>query len=170
MTTEQTEKKQTKKRKRLLVAMVFVVLLGGAYVAFLLAASPRDLKEQIASRIRNCLSGKVVIGKARFYPTEGVVIRELHLAGQNGEPFFYVRKLVLRHDFSALLRRQLVIREVEIEDPALWLRTSAEEGWNTELLAKPSNWTARSWSRSRLALRACPFGSAETKATNPLSR
>ena len=36
------------------------------------------------------------------------------------------------------------------------------------LLAKPSNWTARSCSRSRLALRACPFGSADTNARKPL--
>lgn len=137
MTTEQTEKRQTKrKRKRLLVVLVFVVLLGGAYVAFLLAASPRDLKEQIASRIRACFAGKVLIGKARFYPTEGIVVRELHLAGPNGEPFLYIRKLVLRHDFSALLKRRLEIKEVEIEDPAVWLHSSAEEGWNIQQLLK----------------------------------
>ncbi|MEW6359841.1 MAG: hypothetical protein AB1696_26120 [Planctomycetota bacterium] len=143
MKTEEkkTEEKRTdkprKRRRKIFLLLIGVTAVAVGYVLFLLAASPGDLKERVRAAIGSSFDGKVFISRVRFSPIGGVVVRDLNLTGPNGDPFLSVRKLVLRHDLMALLRRQLVITDVEVDTPQISLTCSPEEGWNAQRLFKP---------------------------------
>ncbi|NOZ19556.1 MAG: hypothetical protein GXP25_00545 [Planctomycetes bacterium] len=138
MKTEEKKTKQPKKKRRrkLVFLLIGAGALGVVYALFLLAATPGDLKERVRAAIKTSFEGKVFISRVRFSPLRGITVRDLRLTGENGEPFLYIRKLVLQHDLTALLRRKLVITNVIAETPQIMLTCSQKEGWNVQQLFK----------------------------------
>ncbi len=118
-----------------------VAALGvGAWVASTWV-SPERVREQVVAALHEQLDGvDVTVGSARMRILGGIAVRDLALVRRGDppdQPFLVVPVALLFHDKEQLNRGRLVIRRIELENPALRLERGPDGKWNVADLVRP---------------------------------
>lgn len=103
--------------------------------------SPERVREQVLAALAEQFEGvEVHVGSARMRILGGIAVRDLRLV-RHGDPpdrpFLVVPVAVLFHDKEQLNRGRLVIRKIELENPALNLERAADGRWNVSDVMRP---------------------------------
>lgn len=126
------------KRRRYIqftLALVVVVIIG----ASMLVNSPRvqqRVSVLIATELENHIGTRVSLGGVRWlFPTD-IIIDDLAIDDQEGEPLIAVSRLAAKVEWMPLLlHRQLSIRNIRLFNPDINLyKPSAEEDYNYQFL------------------------------------
>ncbi|MBC8183625.1 AsmA family protein, partial [candidate division KSB1 bacterium] len=119
----------------------FIILLTFILVALLVARKlfpPEKLKTLATSQIETAINRQVTIGDVWLNPFKGISVENVIVyergdssAGINDSSYFFkVDKVLLKYHFFALLKKEIRISKVVIENPSLNLIQDKNLHWN----------------------------------------
>ncbi|MFO0796416.1 MAG: hypothetical protein U0804_03005 [Gemmataceae bacterium] len=118
-----------------------VAALGAAAWFASTWVSPERVREQVLAALHDQLDGvDASVGSARMRILGGIAVRDLALVRRGDppdQPLLVVPSAVLFHDKEQLNRGRLVIRKIELENPALRLERGPDGRWNVADLVRP---------------------------------
>ena len=112
------------------VGLVFVLLLGLSLLVKTYLKSDA-LKSLIIPRVEEATGRKLSIGEIHVSLFKGIVVKEIILKEHDGSnDFIKADEFVLDYQLWPLLRKQLVIRRVELVSPTILLRREKDGTYN----------------------------------------
>ncbi|MBN9521872.1 hypothetical protein J0H58_25710 [bacterium] len=103
--------------------------------------SPERVRAQVLAALAEQFEGvEAHVGSARMRILGGIAVRDLKLVRRGDpadRPFLVVPVAVLFHDKEQLNRGRLVIRKIELENPAFNLERGADGRWNVADVVRP---------------------------------
>jgi len=127
----------------------FIILLTFILVALLVARKlfpPEKLKMMATSQIETAINRQVTIGDVWLNPFKGIAAENIIVYERNDSSttindstyFFKVDKVLLKYHFFALLKKEIRILKVIIENPSLNLVQDEFLHWNFDDLITPA--------------------------------
>ncbi len=118
--------------KILAIVLLVIVALAGAGAAALYIAGPADLvRDQIVQRVKKETGRDLVIKGATsftFYPSLGVSMSDVSLSappGMTAPPLITIESLTASVALMPLLKREVEVQDVRLEEPVLSLQVDA---------------------------------------------
>lgn len=108
-------------------------LLVVAAIAFPFIFPLEKIKDMAAEKISEAIHREVKIEKVSFNIFEGVRLEKLTVSNRAGfanKPFVSADAIVLRYAFWPLFQRQIVVKELRLESPAILIERSAAGTYN----------------------------------------
>jgi uncharacterized protein involved in outer membrane biogenesis len=119
-----------------LLALALLVLVVGGYVLYQRWTDPEAVREAVLRELNERFANtEIRLGAARLSLFGGIELSDLELVRQGeseASPFAVFPGITLRHDKEALGKGRLVIRKVELREPALIVVRRADGTWNLQ--------------------------------------
>ncbi|HSH13837.1 MAG TPA: DUF748 domain-containing protein, partial [Desulfurivibrionaceae bacterium] len=118
--------------KAIIIAVaVPVVLIGALTVAAKLLITPERVRRTILPLVETALHRPVELGEIKVGIFSGISLQGLVVREKAGKEIFIAAdKLVLRYQFWPLLRRQVVVDEVSLQEPRIRVTRLADGSFN----------------------------------------
>ncbi|MDZ7260606.1 MAG: AsmA family protein, partial [candidate division KSB1 bacterium] len=121
----------------LIMGGAFVLILTLGYLIIRMKFPPDKLKDLVAEQLSQALHRRVIIEQASLNPFRGLVLQnfiiyepEADSLKTEGAKFVSIHKIYLDYTLSSILKRKLVIKEILIDVPEVWLEADREGNWN----------------------------------------
>ena len=127
------------------IAIVFFVVFLIALLIIRIKYPPQKLKALAISEIENSISRKTKIEEIWFNPFKGFTLNNVVIYQQSPQDtsaidttiFFRSKKLHLKYRFWSLLKREIEINNILIDQPMINLSQDQNQRWNFEDLIAP---------------------------------
>ena len=126
-------------RRRALIVVFSLVLFGalaaGYFLTFHLDTIKRIAQQQMVEAFgQNFTVGDIQVA---FFPSPELTLTDLQiLESQHGRPFFQAAKIQINLGFLSVLQDEFAPKNLEFENPKIYLRRNKQGQWNAELILK----------------------------------
>jgi hypothetical protein len=127
------------------IAIVFVAIILIALLIIRIKFPPQKVKALAISEIENAINRKTKIGETWFNPLKGFILNNVVIYQQSPQDtsaldttiFFHSNRLHLKYRFLSLLKREIEINNILIDQPEINLNQDQNQDWNFEDLIAP---------------------------------
>ena len=124
----------------LVFCSVLLLLLIAASIFVRSYLTQQRMRSIVTDLAEKSINRQVVIGEIDLSLFRGIVVKELQIKEKNSEAtFFKTRDFVLKYQFLPLLTKKLVIDQLSIDAPEIYLRKSPDGSYNFSDIAKSGN-------------------------------
>ena len=124
-----------------LVAFVVVPIVVGALIVLVLAMTPwgnERARRILVSQANQRLTGEFSVATLRGNLLSGATLTNVQLIDSLKHPVFAARRVEVHYGLLAALRRELVIKSLELDTPLVVLDKRPGARWNFQSLLRPS--------------------------------
>lgn len=128
--------------------LIVALLLTGLYFANKTELFKRKVAEFVSKTADKNLEGELRFSKIDINLFKGVRVYETYLFARN-DTVFYSPEISVFLNVKALMKNKISVRAAAIESPRIKLLRSKDSTWNFEHIAKPSEDTTKTTSKSK---------------------
>lgn len=121
-----------------LVIGSLILLTGGALLLVKILVTPEMLRENVLPRLEKVMQRRIEMGDAKIGLFSGITLKSVKIHGKDGkEPFVSFAEARLHYRFLPLLSRRVVVDEVVLDTPDLYIVRNLDGSFNfSDLLRK----------------------------------
>ncbi|MDI6735746.1 MAG: AsmA-like C-terminal region-containing protein [bacterium] len=115
------------------IIIIAIILIIGIIILPFITISSTNLTQFITRELEKNLARKVEIGEIRINILKGIEVKDVIVHNQKGfkSPSLLENKsLILRYRFLPLLKRQVIITEIILVEPAIFIERNKADKWN----------------------------------------
>jgi len=132
---------RTRRAVKALLAFVVGPVLVGAIVVLVLAITPwgnERVRRILVSQANQRLTGELSVAGLRGNLLSGATLTNVQLIDSLKHPVFAARRVKVHYGLLAALRREIVIKSLELDTPLVVLDKRPGAQWNFQSLMRPS--------------------------------